>query len=72
MIVEPLSKFFAICSGAKVTAIRSLIFELPSKFFFGAKVIAVLIIQIFGEIVSSISLGIILNPLCYLLVSVLY
>ena len=36
----------------------------------GAKVIAVLIIRIFGEIVP-ISLGIILNALSYLLVSII-
>ena len=54
--------------SAKVIAIRILIFELLSKFFSSAKVIAVLITRIFGEIVP-ISLGIILNALCYLLVS---
>ena len=48
-------------SGAKVIA--SYLVNFP-----GAKVIAVLIIRIFGEIVH-ISLGIMLNALCYLLVS---
>ena len=57
-----------MCSGAKVIAIGILIFELFSNFFPGAKIIAVLIIRIFGEMVP-ISHGIILNALCYLLVS---
>ena len=55
-------------SDAKVIAIAILMFELLSNFFSGAKVIAVLIIRIYGKIVP-ISLGIILNALCYLLVS---
>ena len=65
--IAVISKFFAMCSGTKVIAIEILIFSHLINFF-GAKVIAVLIIRIFGEIVP-ISLGIILNALCYLLVS---
>ena len=48
-----------------VISIGILIFE---QIYSGAKVIAVLITRIFGEIVP-ISLGIILNALSYLLVS---
>ena len=55
-------------TGTKVIAIGILFFEPLSKIFSGTKVIAVLIIQIFGGIVP-ISLGTILNALYYLLVS---